>query len=78
VTTKKNIQGQIFCFVLFGKVMDERKLEAMLNNVLFGKYEVWVRLACFGRDSKVAIQNSVGKDKEEEMKVGRGEGQNCG
>lgn len=51
-----------------------KKLEASLNIVRFGHYQVmWVRLARFGLDSKVVVQNSVGKDKEDYIKVGRWE-----
>lgn len=47
VSTKRNIQGLTLGFVRLGKVKDEAKLEASLNNVQFGHYQVWLRLARF-------------------------------
>jgi len=73
VSMKRNIRGLIVGFACLCKVTDEGKLDAPLNNVRFDHYQVWVRLARIGLDSKVAVQNGVGKDKEEGVKVGRGE-----
>jgi len=46
---KRNKQGHIYGFVRYDNVRDAEKFLKALNNITFGQFRVWTKVACFGR-----------------------------
>ncbi|MCI37132.1 RNA recognition motif, partial [Trifolium medium] len=62
VAPKRNINGYRYGFVRFSKVRDVTKLLHAVNNVSFGNYRIWAKVASFDR--------AYGKGEERRLKVG--------
>lgn len=59
VAPRCNATGQAYGFVRFLKVRDVDKLVQALNNVWFGDFRIWVKVARFNKQEKKAVVKSA-------------------
>jgi len=59
LSRKRNKQGQIYGFARYVNVRDVEKMLKALNNISFGQYCVWAKVARFGRQPLEVVKPSV-------------------
>jgi len=70
VTKNYNAQGKVYGFVRFGKVKNVAKLTKALNEVRFGVYRVFAKVARFDRFAKYSEEEGNQKGKEKQVVEG--------
>ena len=70
VTKNYNAQGKVYGFVRFGKVKNVAKLTKALNEVRFGVYRVFSKVARFDRFAKYSEEGGNQKGKEKQVVEG--------
>jgi RNA recognition motif-containing protein len=59
LSRKRNKQGHIYSFVRYANVRDVEKMLKALNNISFGQFRVWAKIARFGRKPLEFVKTRV-------------------
>jgi len=69
VAPRCNVRGRAYGFVRFLKVRDVEKMVQALNNVWFGDFRIWAKVARFKRNEAEDVLENGGVASKENVKV---------